>query len=87
MIVGSIHHVEYLEFLYWLEKYSYSGWYSMDQYPYREEGDAALSESISTLKSLELLLETYGINKVTDIIKEGNAVEISKMIRKILLPV
>ena len=37
MIVGTIHSVCYLEILYWLDRYDYKGWLSMDQYPYRED--------------------------------------------------
>ena len=37
MIVGSVHTIEYLELLYWLDRIGYDGYLSMDQYPYREE--------------------------------------------------
>lgn len=47
MIVGSLHMVEYFELLHWLKETSYQGWYSMDQYPYREDGAAAVRESVS----------------------------------------
>jgi sugar phosphate isomerase/epimerase len=42
MIMGSLHFVEYLELLFWLREINYRGWYSMDQYPYRENGAATV---------------------------------------------
>ena len=33
MIVGSVHTIEYLELLYWLDRVGYDGYLSMDQYP------------------------------------------------------
>mgnify|MGYP006288354925 CR=1 FL=1 len=85
MIVGSIHHVEYIELLYWLRKYGYSGWYSMDQYPYREEAAEALSASIETLVVLEKKIDRIGMDAVTTLIQEGKATEINHILRNLLL--
>ena len=52
MIVGSVHTIEYLELLYWLDRTGYEGYLSMDQYPYREDTERAISESIQWLKSV-----------------------------------
>ena len=38
MIVGSVHTIEYLEFMYWLKRTGYSGYITADQFPYREDG-------------------------------------------------
>ncbi len=84
MIVGSIHHVEYIELLYWLRKMDYRGWYSMDQYPYREDGVKAISESIENLKALETVIDRYGEGRIGDLIKEGNATEITAAVREML---
>jgi xylose isomerase len=53
MIVGSVHLVEYVELLYWLKKIGYNGWYSMDQYPYREDGKHAIEESVKFIQAIE----------------------------------
>ena len=53
MIVGSVHVVEYFELLFWLREAGYNGWYSMDQYPYRENGVAAVRESVAFLAAVE----------------------------------
>ena len=86
MIVGSVHHVEFIELLYWLRKKNYQGWYSMDQYPYREDAREAISESIETLKALENIINQFGENKIQQLISNGEATKISKAIRQMLLP-
>lgn len=85
MIVGSIHHVEYIELLYWLRKLDYQGWYSMDQYPYREDGVTAISESIENLKGLERVIDRYGEQQIGALIKKGEATDITAAVRKMLL--
>ena len=85
MIVGSIHTVEYLELLYWLRRLNYQGWYSMDLYPYREDAKEAISESILCLKTLESLLDEYGLDKIRGLIEKGSATDIVREMRKIIL--
>ncbi len=74
MIVGSIHLPEYVEMLYWLQKVGYSGWYSMDQYPYREDGKRALETSVKFLKGIESWLDSTAMSEISEIIKSGDAV-------------
>ena len=83
MIVGSVHSVEYIEMLYWLDECNYSGWFSMDQYPYREDAASAIQESINWLKYFDDLLATNR-SRLRDTVKEGNAVTTSKLLRSII---
>jgi len=84
MIAGSIHSLEYLEMLYWLDECGYDGWLSMDQYPYREDAAGAISESVNWLKFFNSLLEKNR-GKIRDAVNTGNAVETSKMLRTVLM--
>ncbi len=84
MIVGSIHHVEYIELLFWLRKLNYQGWYSMDQYPYREDGKKALTESIETVKAIEKVIDKYGDDRISELISQGDATEITAAVREML---
>ena len=52
MMVGSVHLQEYLELLYWVKKVGYTGWYSLDVFPYREDGIKSADESIEWLKTM-----------------------------------
>ncbi|MCK5199549.1 MAG: sugar phosphate isomerase/epimerase, partial [Spirochaetales bacterium] len=85
MIVGSIHTVEFIEMLFWLKKTGYSGWISMDQYPYREDGREALNESIRWLEALKERMDMYGLDKIESLIQKGDATEIVREIRKLML--
>ena len=83
MMVGSIHSLEYIELLYWLDECGYKGWLSMDQYPYREDAAGAISESISWLKIFDNILD-QNKEKIRNAIKNGDAVKTSKMMRSVL---
>jgi xylose isomerase len=85
MIVGSVHLVEYLELLFWLKEIEYSGWYSMDQYPYREDAQEALRESIEFIKGLDRMLTPEAIGELREIIKKGEATKSTAWVRKKIL--
>jgi xylose isomerase len=83
MIVGSVHSTAYLEILYYLDKCNYTGWLSMDQYPYREEAAGAIGESIEWLVKFDALVQQHKA-ELDRIIALGDAVETSRLLRKIL---
>lgn len=84
MIVGSLHVVEYFELLFWLKESDYSGWYSMDQYPYREDGVAAVRESVAFLRSVEKLLTPQRSAEIRDLIASGDATRSTRWMRELL---
>jgi len=84
MIVGSLHMVEYFELLFWLREIGYTGWYSMDQYPYREDGAAAVAESIAFLQSVESLLTPQRNEEIRGLIAKGDATQSTQWMRKLL---
>jgi sugar phosphate isomerase/epimerase len=83
MIVGSVHSVTYIELLYWLKKTGYDGWLSMDQYPYREDGVDAISESILWVKKFEDIVDAH-FDEIDTLVKANDAVNTSRFLRKIL---
>lgn len=82
MIAGSVNTISYIEFLYWLKAADYGGWLSMDQYPYREDGQKAVRESIEWLVALNSVFDSMDIEEVKSIIRSGDATEASRMLRK-----
>ncbi|MBT9132280.1 MAG: Xylose isomerase [Firmicutes bacterium] len=50
LIVGGVTFWETLEFFYWLRRLDYKGYYILDIFPYREEGQAALQEGVDRVK-------------------------------------
>lgn len=85
MIVGSVHTLEYLEFLYWLRKTGYDGWIAIDQFPYREDGRDAVAESAEWLHALETVIDRADPEEIAATIQEKDAVKSSRMMRKLLL--
>ncbi|MGA2545927.1 MAG: sugar phosphate isomerase/epimerase family protein [Rectinemataceae bacterium] len=75
MIVGSVHFIEFLELLFWLREVGYEGWFSMDQYPYREDGQGALRNSVEFLQGLEAMLEGTAMDEIRSLIAAGDAVK------------
>jgi sugar phosphate isomerase/epimerase len=82
MIVGSVHLVEYLELLFWLREIGYDGWYSMDQYPYREDAQGALRSSVKFLKALDRLLDDRSMEGIRQLLAEGDAVKSTDWLRR-----
>ena len=86
MIVGSVHFVEYVELLFWLRETGYAGWYSMDQYPYREDAQGALRESIEFLKAIDRRLDAAAMKEMREVVHTGDAVKSTKWIRQRFFP-
>ena len=84
LIVGTFHFQDYLEILYWLRKTGYNGWYSLDQFPYRDEGIGAAQESVNMLKSLIKVLDSVNEKEIEKVISEGDAVKSIALIRKMI---
>ena len=84
MIVGSVHTLEYLEFLYWLRKTGYTGYMTLDQFPYREDGREAVAESAEWLDYLESLMDKADMDEIESVIRKNDAVESSRLMRKLI---
>lgn len=85
MIVGSVHLVEYFEMMYWLERTGYDGWFSMDQYPYREDGYGAIRGSVLFVQKMHALLDTIGLDAVSELLARRDPVATSEFVRNNLL--
>ncbi|HEX7467792.1 MAG TPA: sugar phosphate isomerase/epimerase family protein [Methanobacterium sp.] len=83
MIVSSVHFNCYVELLFWLKKTGYSGWLSMDQYPYREDAVDAISESILWVKKYEQIVEEY-YDEIESLIALNDAVKSSAFLRNLI---
>jgi len=82
MIFASVHTIEAIEMLYWLDKIEYKGWYSLDIFPYREDEVEAVRESIAWIHGLRALIDHLGENRIEEVIATRSATNMSKMIRE-----
>ena len=85
MIVGSVHTLEYLEFIYWLRRTGYEGYITLDQFPYREDGREAVAESAKWLDALEEVLDRADMDEIAATIDKCDAIAASRLMRKLLL--
>ncbi len=85
MTVGSVHTVETLELLYWLDRMDYHGWYALDIFPYREDGIRAATESIRWIKGLHGLLDKIGRDRIGQVVASSDAMEATALVREALL--
>lgn len=85
MTVGSVHTIETLELLYWLDRLEYRGWYALDIFPYRENGVRAATESIRWIKGLHKLLDKIGRQRIAEAIDSGDAMLATALVREALL--
>ena len=82
MIVGTIHSVAFIEMLYWLDRCGYEGWFSMDQYPYREDAAGAIGESIEWLVKFDAIQQEHKAD-IDRLVSLGDPVETSRILRGI----
>lgn len=84
LTVGSVHTIELLELVYWLDRMNYAGWYALDIFPYRENGVRAATESIKWIQAAQAALDKMGRPRIAEVIASGDALEASAMIRSAL---
>src|ERR1019366_4256020 len=85
MIVGTVHTIAYLETLYWLDRCGYTGWLSMDQYPYREDAAGAIGESILWLRQFNAIVE-QNRERLDNLVLGQDAIATSRFLRSVLGP-
>jgi xylose isomerase len=84
MIVGAVHSVCFIETLYWLDRCGYTGWLSMDQYPYREDAVGAIGESILWLRQFDQVMQVHR-SEIDALVQKGDAVATSGFLRSVLM--
>jgi len=84
MMFASVHFLAYLEMFYWLRKTNYSGWKSLDLFPYRTNPAETIGEGVRWMMAFDDLIDEVGMEKLGTLIKNGNAVENMALFRKLL---
>lgn len=84
MMVGSVHLVEYLELVYWLKRTNYSGWLTLDIFPYREDGVRAATECKRWMEAFFAAIDRVGMEAIDEVIREADACQSSELVRRAL---
>lgn len=82
MIVGSVHYLPFLEMIFWLRETGYTGWYSLDQFPQREDPVKALALSIQAVKRMEQLLDQVDAGLLRDALARHDYVAVHEALGK-----
>lgn len=85
MIVGSIHFMPFVEAIYWLKRIAYTGWLSLDLFPYREDPDLAVIESIAYLKRLNEIVDEIGMETISELLRQNDGARTLRVINRHVL--
>jgi hypothetical protein len=55
------------------------------EYPYREEPEEAITESVLWLQALRKVVDRMGHDRITEVIRAGNAAAAQRMVRQALM--
>ena len=82
MMVGSVHLVAYLELVYWLRRLDYTGWLTLDIFPYREDGVRAATTCRGWMEGLFRAVDRVGMDAFAEVIRSGDACAASDLVRR-----
>ena len=81
MIVGSVHFLEILEMLYWLDRTGYRGWLSFDPHSILDDPNKCVAESLGFVQGLIGVLNRIGRKSVEEAIASRQVTEIMGLVR------
>lgn len=82
MIFGSVNLIEDLELVYWLKRMKYSGWLTLDIFPFRIDGVRAAKECYANLAGLFNAIDRVGMERMNGVIEAGDPVVAAQVIRE-----
>ncbi|MFN8006664.1 MAG: sugar phosphate isomerase/epimerase family protein [Terriglobia bacterium] len=82
MMVGSVHLVEYLELVHWLNQLNYKGWLTLDIFPYREDGVRAATECREWMNAFFHAVEKLGPDRIKEATLNADACTASSLVRQ-----
>ncbi|NIA31939.1 MAG: TIM barrel protein [Actinobacteria bacterium] len=82
MMVGAVHLVEYLEFIYWLKRLDYKGWLTLDIFPYRDDKLNAAVQSREWIEALYRAVDRISMDEFDRVIKSADACAATDLVRQ-----
>jgi sugar phosphate isomerase/epimerase len=81
---GAVHLFDFIEMVYWLKRTAFDGWYSVDIFPYRVDGQASVDESLLWLEKILEFVESTGLERFDQFLADGDPLAVSKFFRESL---
>ncbi len=77
-----MHFLDTLEWLYWVDRIGYDGYYTLDIWPARMDTVEAIKESIEWIKAMRRALERIGDKAIEQMLAEGNPAKTMRIVRE-----
>ena len=81
LVIGTVHTWEFVELLYWMTREKFDGWWTLDTYPYRENGIQVIEGSISMFKTFVNLVKKLDDDKLNPWQNKNDALTAIEYIR------
>lgn len=85
LMIGSVHLMQTLEFIYYLKKYRYSGLVYFDTFPIREDPVKECAANIEMFRLMSDFIDRYGMERVGQIVAKGDALESRHLLKEIFI--
>ncbi len=82
MVPGSVHLIEFLEMVYWLDRVAYDGWLMFDAQSPGHEPISIMKTSIAFVKGLAVLLERLDMARLNHALAKGEALTCLSQIQR-----
>ncbi len=82
MNVGSVHLLDTMEWLYWVDKIGFNGFYTLDIWPARMNSLEAIQECIAWTKAMRKALMRIGNKNLEELIAESNPAKTMRYLRE-----
>ena len=84
LMVGTVNLWETLELLFWLDEWDYDGWFGLDLFPYREEPERAVVQSIRHLQACYEVLDRVPREEIRACFSSSDAIRIAELMRRMM---
>ncbi len=84
LMIGSVHFMQTLEFIYYLKKYKYNGLVYFDTFPIRENPIKECAMNIKMFCLLSDFIDRYGMDKIEQMVEHGNSLGSQMLLETIL---
>ena len=80
LVPGAVNVWDHVEFFYWVRKLGYSGWYSVDVFPYREDGSEVLHRTVQVCRKCCLMADRLAEMNVEELVRAGRHLEVMRLL-------
>lgn len=80
LMIGSVHLMQTLEFIYYAKKYNYEGVNYFDTFPMREDPQQEVEQNIRTYLALDSFIDCIGLDEIEKIIAKHDAIKVQQLL-------